>query len=497
LVFVFLVALAGALRAEQASLREYGPTDGLESLAVLTAVQDAEGFIWAGTENGLYRFDGQRFRRIGAEQGLSWVNALAAQADGLWVGTADGLWWWRGGELVSVRSPDGGDLKVFGRGALAPAPDGGLWVASHTGLHRLTPLAGGAGWQVARVGDGAAEPELRKLGGMLVLPDGALWFGCNEALCRMSQGRIDRFAAKEGVPAARWDRLLHASDGSLWARGGRYVLQLAPGELRFAQRNDANFEPDEAGFYPLVEDAQRRILTGMRNAMLRWDGRRWERFGAGSGLTYPGRLMALVSDRGGGLWLGAGGAGLMQWRGYGEWENWAGDGLPSDLVWRFVRGGAGPEAPLYVGTSQGVAVLDPKTRRFRALASDAAGAVDIGALTVDAQGTLWAGTWGGEVIRYAGSPARRGRVETAIPKDDTVYGLLPEDGFVVGLRRLYRWQPGRPAFTPEPLGEAEVGPGGFGTACRGPDGLWVGGSEGLSLGTGAGRCCPRPAATSS
>jgi len=486
LILLLLLALVAPVRAEQASLREFGPADGLESLGVHAAVQDAEGFIWVGTENGLYRFDGVHFRRIGAAQGLSWINALAPQGDGLWVGTPDGLWWWQRGKLVSVAAADGKPLKVFDPGALAPGSDGSLWVAARSGLHQLTQQAKGGGWHAARALAGTAEhPDLQKVRSLVARPDGTLWFGCAKALCQLRDGRVARFGTELGVPPARWDRLMHSSDGSLWARGGQHLLQLAPGADRFVPHDaGAGFEVDEAGFYPLVEDAQRRIVTATRGALLRWDGQHWARFDAASGLSFSGRLWALVADREGGLWLGAGGAGMLQWRGYGQWENWSTrDGLPSDEVWLFLRAGPDAARPFYVGTGKGVAVLDTHTRRFRALASNATGAVDISALTLDAKGSLWAGTWGGQVVRYAGSPLGRGKVETSIDQGDTVYSLLPdapEGPLIIGLRKMYRWQPGRAGSAPKPLDEAEVGKGGFGCACRSRDGqLWVGGTERL------------------
>jgi signal transduction histidine kinase/ligand-binding sensor domain-containing protein len=483
---LLLLAVAGPLRAEQASLREFGPADGLESLGVRAAVQDTEGFLWVGTDNGLYRFDGVRFWRVGAAQGLTWVNTLAPQADGLWVGTPDGLWWWHRSKLVSVPAADGKPLRVFGPGALAPGPDGSLWVAAKSGLHKLMPLSNGAGWKAERALAGSGEhAELQKVQTLAALPDGTLWLGCGKALCRLRDGHLERFEAEGGVPAARWDRLMMARDGSLWARGGRHLLQLGRGADRFVQHDaGAGFVSDESGFYPLVEDAQRRIVTATRGALLRWDGRHWERFDADSGLNFPGRLLALVSDREGGLWLGALGAGLMQWRGYGQWENWsARDGLPSDDVWLFLRAGSDTARPLMAGTGKGVAVLDPQTRRFRVLASNASGAVDISALALDAQGALWAGTWGGQVIRYAGSPLARGRVEASIAKGDTVYSLLPNaqpEPLIVGLRQMYSWKSGHAASRLRPMDESVVGKGAFGCACRSRDGqLWVGGSERL------------------
>jgi hypothetical protein len=37
------------------------PTEGLTNLAPLSLLQDREGFLWVGTQNGLFRYDGSRF----------------------------------------------------------------------------------------------------------------------------------------------------------------------------------------------------------------------------------------------------------------------------------------------------------------------------------------------------------------------------------------------------------------------------------------------------
>src|SRR5580658_6913836 len=67
-----LVCLAFALpaKAQRYSFRYYGTEDGLTNLAVKVLFQDRMGFLWAGTESGVFRFDGQRFQRNGPDEGL-------------------------------------------------------------------------------------------------------------------------------------------------------------------------------------------------------------------------------------------------------------------------------------------------------------------------------------------------------------------------------------------------------------------------------------------
>src|ERR1039457_2306059 len=52
--------------AQQYSFRHYLAADGLQNLVVLSLAQDGAGYIWAGSEGGLYRYDGTRFRLLAA-----------------------------------------------------------------------------------------------------------------------------------------------------------------------------------------------------------------------------------------------------------------------------------------------------------------------------------------------------------------------------------------------------------------------------------------------
>lgn len=59
-----------AVEAQQYSFRYYRTKEGLTKLAVKVVFQDRTGFLWAGTENGLFRYDGQRLERYGPAEGL-------------------------------------------------------------------------------------------------------------------------------------------------------------------------------------------------------------------------------------------------------------------------------------------------------------------------------------------------------------------------------------------------------------------------------------------
>src|SRR5437868_7608195 len=81
-------------RAQRYTFKFYGEDEGLKNLAVQAVLQDRAGFLWAGTQNGLYRYDGNHFTAYTAAEGLPGIRieSLNEGADGtLWVSTDGGL----------------------------------------------------------------------------------------------------------------------------------------------------------------------------------------------------------------------------------------------------------------------------------------------------------------------------------------------------------------------------------------------------------------------
>lgn len=140
-------------------LQHYGLDDGLSQNAITAMVQDGQGFLWWGTQDGLNRFDGQGFKvlreSIDERAGLSSssVDALAVDAEQrLWIGTND-----RGLDRLDLRTGRHEALGEAAAGhptvhAIAFDDRGGAWLATPRGLAHLpagaavgTPLLSGIG----------------------------------------------------------------------------------------------------------------------------------------------------------------------------------------------------------------------------------------------------------------------------------------------------------------------------------------------------------------
>lgn len=86
----FICAFFADAKEMETRLVCYDVTDGLSGNVVNAVLQDQVGFIWLGSDSGLDRFDGKRFRHYN----LPAVTSLVEDYNGvIWVGTANGLYY--------------------------------------------------------------------------------------------------------------------------------------------------------------------------------------------------------------------------------------------------------------------------------------------------------------------------------------------------------------------------------------------------------------------
>ncbi|BBN81884.1 hypothetical protein PA25_18690 [Pseudoalteromonas sp. A25] len=100
LYFVFVVNVAFAVPqfSDTAQImRHYDYNSGLSQVTVTALAQDQYGYIWAGTQAGLNRFDGHEFMQFKPKQqdnkslAGGFVTDLCISADKVWIGTRTGL----------------------------------------------------------------------------------------------------------------------------------------------------------------------------------------------------------------------------------------------------------------------------------------------------------------------------------------------------------------------------------------------------------------------
>src|SRR5262245_2043446 len=123
-------ALNPALDVSQYAHTAWKVREGFTKGQITAIAQTLDGYLWLGTEFGLFRFDGVR--------NLAWqpppdqhlpstaINSLLSARDGtLWSGTMKGLASWKRGKLTSNE-----ELAGVVIGSLLEDRDGSVWVAA-------------------------------------------------------------------------------------------------------------------------------------------------------------------------------------------------------------------------------------------------------------------------------------------------------------------------------------------------------------------------------
>ena len=412
------------MKAQQYSFRYYGTEEGLTNLAVKVLFQDRTGFLWVGTENGLFRFDGQRLQRYGPEEGLprDVVLSLGEAPDGsVLAGYRGGLYEQRGPSfekvpLLGARGVDGYSSILF---------DGKVrtYIASDRGLIEATTPgeSGGLALRLLTSPSGAGGPAAHGI----FLETGTLWYGCGTALCRITGPQVTLFDEAAGLPKGNWMSIRRDGNGDLWVHDVRKFAVLRHGSARFDASNPGF--PQTAGGSQMEVDRQGRLLVPTVEGLTISEGRRFRTVGDREGLQGP--AYSVLLDREGSVWLGLAGHGLARWRGYSQWEAFTSDsGLASELIYQILPMGHGK---LLVGTEDGLFTGQQAGDRWTWQRDSRVGRIPIHALQLEEDGSLWLGT---EQNGAARIDARTGQVEW-YKQDRGLDGLMP---FSLAIDRSHR-----------------------------------------------------------
>lgn len=116
----------------------YGVDSGLNSLEINAITQTKEGYIWAGSYCGLYRYDGTRFEEIKLDDRLSSIIVLYVDSrDRLWIGTNDnGVAVYDREQLTFYTKEDGLDSNSVR--SIREGEDGTIYVGTSSSLSRIT-----------------------------------------------------------------------------------------------------------------------------------------------------------------------------------------------------------------------------------------------------------------------------------------------------------------------------------------------------------------------
>jgi ligand-binding sensor domain-containing protein/signal transduction histidine kinase len=408
---------------------------GLSQSTVRAILQDREGLIWFGTEDGLNRYDGYTFETFKhdpanpASLASNAITALSEDASGaLWVGTENnGLTRWdRARNQFAHFHKDAGDAARLNHNnvrALCEDQAGTLWIATVGGLHAFDQRVR----QLINFREDASFPKILQDGiiyAILETRAGILWFGTNDGLIRFDRAtrafthyRHDPNDATT-LSANAIIALAQDARGAVWAgtnTGGVNILNAD--ERTFTRLQSNRDDPNSLssnGISVLRADGAGTMWAGTWDqGVNRYDPVREKFIRYAREQDNPTSLgnngvRAIFEDRSGMMWIGTFGGGVSKFnRASEQFAHYrAKPGAPNSLSGNLVFAlFAEPNGVLWIGTEQGLNRLDRSTAQVTTHKNDPQNlntlAHDIVRVVYqDRAGALWIGTEGGGLNHF-------------------------------------------------------------------------------------------------
>ncbi|MBL8227533.1 MAG: response regulator [Bryobacterales bacterium] len=333
----------------RASVRAWGPADGMLEEAIFSILESPDGFIWIATRDGLVRFDGENFQRIARGDKLDArdfaVGALAFTGNRIWLGARDAI-------LAAKPDRFGSHIHVtfevrrfarreddrFGIASMQVTGDGVLMLRRTDGIFAVAAPSNDSAIPEPQLL--AAPPPGTTIQAWTPSPGGTHWISTGD---RVFRRRGDSWHPLEGSPA-NVTTLLTTRTGDLLMLGHEGLHRFRNGVVR---------RVDVPGLRPLE----------------------------------PGR--AMLEDSSGAIWLGVTGGVARIHRDVVETRDLSGNIRPDDLVLAFYQGRDGA---VWCGTRRG-AVVRIEEPRFRVVdGRDGLGESAVSAVAQDGRGRRWIAT---------------------------------------------------------------------------------------------------------
>ncbi|HTL93834.1 MAG TPA: two-component regulator propeller domain-containing protein, partial [Steroidobacteraceae bacterium] len=287
-LLIAAASVAAAADAPPLVLTQLTTADGLPQGGVHAVLQDSQGFMWFGTEDGLVRYDGQELVRYGysrrEDRGLpgNYINQIVeGPRHNLWLAINGGLARWnRADDRFTVYRHDPNDPNSLASDQVNTVSIdalGRVWIGmSDAGIDVLDPRTG----RFESLRHEAATPGSLASNHVTTLSRdraGNLWVGTDQGLDELEAGQTTfrHFHHVEGDPRSLsgndiW-RVLEDSSGSIWVatygagldrmdRSGN-VLQV----LRHDPHQPGSLASDEV--QALLEDRQGHFWVGTADGL--------------------------------------------------------------------------------------------------------------------------------------------------------------------------------------------------------------------------------------
>ncbi len=427
LLILLLVTFTGVVFPQSARLRFSAITtqQGLSNNWVRCIYQDNNGFIWAGTADGLNRFDGfgcKVFRPVdekGRSLGDIHINAfLTKDQHSAWVCTDNGVYVFdfnRQEKLVSF---------ILGRSSVLCAQEdayGGIWFGTSRGLYRYN-LTDSVLIPVNFPGADRETGNSNFVNTIYLDRDSSLWAGTKNGLFFCSKKNhykkeFQRLPATTMLKEKDVMSLCRDNFGRLWIatfQDGLFVL------AKDREQKEVCIRYIDGHFTSLMSDAENNLWVGRSSdeGLARVELDETTHLHKPDMVTYlhnpadpyslnDNSVVCLFRDKHNDTWIGTNEGGMnffskREKQFYAVSEN---DPVRSTIQCNLVNTFFEEEQYLWIGTEEGLERWDKNTGEFvhfdhRRDNPGSLGANPVFSILKDQHGNLWVGTWAGGLNLY-------------------------------------------------------------------------------------------------
>jgi len=427
-----------------------GPSHG----RVQSIVQDRQGFLWFGTNSGLERYDGYRFREFrhdpndpGSLSGSA-VHAIVEDKSGkLWVGSDQFLDRYDPSTEAFTHYP----VNFYGSDMMAwyglVDRQGTIWVATSEGLYKIDPFTGKSVRYQSHPGDPSSLSS-NHITTTLETRDGKFWVATrNEvAIFNRATGKVVRHfpIPAFNISSNRFTTLLEDHAGMVWIGSEDGLAALDPRTNQIVQYSLAGSGMERSplkGIRAILEDENGNLWLGTANqGILKLDRDRKQVFQYRNDPTNPqslssNQVVTLCEDREGNIWVGTTGGGVNSFssRPLPFMRYWHERGNPNSLDSDYTSAVyEDSQGALWVGSMAALTRIDGRSGQYafyRKIGGDEnLSSTWVLSIVEDRDGYLWFGTLNGGLDRFERRTGqfkiyRHNPADPHSLSDDTVYGL--------------------------------------------------------------------------